>query len=136
LSKLSKPFCVFFFCFNFVFVHLDAGTGAWESALTNTLSPGDKILTFRLGQFSLLWVDQMQRLNFDVDVVDVEWGYGIDLGVLRQKLQADIRHEIKAICAVHNETATGVTNDLKGIRTILGMLCFSRTLVVSSSVIL
>ena len=62
----------------------------------------------------------MQRLNFDVDVVDVEWGYGIDLGVLRQKLQADTRHEIKAVCAVHNETATGVTNDLKGIRTILG----------------
>lgn len=112
---LSNDLCVYV-CSSLLY----AGTGAWESALTNTLSPGDKILTFRLGQFSLLWVDQMQRLNFDVDVVDVEWGYGIDLGVLRQKLQADTGHKIKAVCAVHNETATGVTNDLAGIRTILG----------------
>lgn len=97
------------------FIIPTTGTGAWESALTNTLSPRDKILTFRLGQFSLLWVDQMQRLNFDVDVVDVEWGAGVDLAVLRRKLQSDTKHEIKAVCVVHNETATGVTNDLAGI---------------------
>ncbi|KAI5056731.1 hypothetical protein GOP47_0028549 [Adiantum capillus-veneris] len=101
------------------FIIPTTGTGAWESALTNTLSPRDKILTFRLGQFSLLWVDQMQRLNFDVDVVDVEWGAGIDLGVLRDKLIADSHHQIKAVCVVHNETATGVTNDLAGIRNVL-----------------
>lgn len=101
------------------FIIPTTGTGAWESALTNTLSPRDKILTFRLGQFSLLWVDQMQRLNFDVDVVDVDWGAGVDLGVLRDKLLADRDHEIKAVCVVHNETATGVTNDLAGIRNVL-----------------
>ncbi|MCO5573655.1 hypothetical protein L7F22_027427 [Adiantum nelumboides] len=101
------------------FIIPTTGTGAWESALTNTLSPRDKILTFRLGQFSLLWVDQMQRLNFDVDVVDVDWGAGIDLGVLRDKLIADSHHQIKAVCVVHNETATGVTNDLAGIRNVL-----------------
>lgn len=101
------------------FIIPTTGTGAWESALTNTLSPRDKILSFRLGQFSLLWIDQMQRLNFDVDVVDVEWGSGIDLAVLRDKLQADLNHHIKAVCVVHNETATGVTNDLAGIRTVL-----------------
>eukprot|EP00250_Pteridium_aquilinum_P010087 c19146_g1_i1 orf=261-1466(+) len=101
------------------FIIPTTGTGAWESALTNTLSPGDKILTFRLGQFSLLWVDQMQRLNFDVDVVDLDWGAGVDLAVVRQKLQADPDHHIKAVCCVHNETATGVTNDLAGIRNVL-----------------
>eukprot|EP00250_Pteridium_aquilinum_P008404 c17919_g1_i1 orf=374-1579(+) len=101
------------------FIIPTTGTGAWESALTNTLSPRDKIVTFRLGQFSLLWVDQMQRLNFDVDVVDVEWGAGVDLAVLRQKLQADTGHAIKAVCVVHNETATGVTNDLGGIRAVI-----------------
>ncbi|MCO5572233.1 hypothetical protein L7F22_067220 [Adiantum nelumboides] len=101
------------------FIIPTTGTGAWESALTNTLSPRDKILTFRLGQFSLLWVDQMQRLNFDVDVVDVDWGAGVDLGVLRDKLIADPHHQIKAVCVVHNETATGVTNDLAGIRNVL-----------------
>eukprot|EP00897_Mesotaenium_endlicherianum_P000507 jgi/Mesen1/10457/ME000082S09959 len=92
------------------------GTGAWESALTNTLSPGDKILTFRLGQFSLLWADQMERLNFDVDVVDCEWGAGVDMAVLRQKLHSDRQHQIKAVCVVHNETSTAVTNDIAEVR--------------------
>lgn len=97
-----------------------AGTGAWESALTNTLSPGDKIISFRLGQFSLLWIDQMQRYNFDVDVIECEWGTGADLELLRQKLQADRSHSVKAICVVHNETSTGVTNDIGAVRRVLG----------------
>jgi len=95
------------------------GTGAWESALTNTLSPGDKVLSFSMGQFSLLWIDQMKRLKFEVDVVDCEWGTGVELSVLRAKLQADYAHQIKAVCVVHNETATGVTNDLAGVRATL-----------------
>eukprot|EP00249_Psilotum_nudum_P011752 c23360_g1_i1 orf=372-1577(-) len=95
------------------------GTGAWESALTNTLSPRDKIISFLLGQFSLLWIDQMQRLNFDVDVVDCEWGTGVNLAQLKAKLLGDTTHAIKAICVVHNETSTGVTNDLAAIRSVL-----------------
>jgi alanine-glyoxylate transaminase/serine-glyoxylate transaminase/serine-pyruvate transaminase len=55
------------------------GTGAWESALTNTLFPGDRIVSFLIGQFSLLWIDQQQRLGFDVDVVESDWGHGADL---------------------------------------------------------
>lgn len=97
-----------------------SGTGAWESALTNTLSPGDKIISFRLGQFSLLWIDQMQRYNFDVDVVDCEWGAGADLEILKQKLQSDYSHSVKAVCIVHNETSTGVTNDIGAMRKVLG----------------
>eukprot|EP00475_Leptophrys_vorax_P027245 TRINITY_DN38843_c0_g1_i1.p1 TRINITY_DN38843_c0_g1~~TRINITY_DN38843_c0_g1_i1.p1 ORF type:complete len:431 (-),score=37.53 TRINITY_DN38843_c0_g1_i1:178-1389(-) len=101
------------------FIFPATGTGAWESALTNTLSPGDGIISFRLGQFSLLWIDQMQRLKFDVDVVDCEWGAGADLGILRQKLRADYAGKVKAVCVVHNETATGVTNDIGKVRQVL-----------------
>ncbi|KAF5930284.1 hypothetical protein HYC85_031157 [Camellia sinensis] len=95
------------------------GTGAWESALTNTLSPGDRIVSFLIGQFSLLWIDQQQRLNFNVDVVESDWGQGANLEVLASKLAADSAHTIKAICIVHNETATGVTNNLAAVRKIL-----------------
>jgi hypothetical protein len=96
------------------------GTGAWESALTNVLSPRDKIISFLIGQFSLLWIDQMKRLNFDVDVIESEWGAGADLTLLKKKLSADYAHSIKAVCIVHNETSTGVTNDLAAVRRILG----------------
>ncbi|VAI86202.1 unnamed protein product [Triticum turgidum subsp. durum] len=104
------------------FLFPTTGTGAWESALTNTLSPGDRIVSFSLGQFSLLWIDQQQRLGFSVDVVESDWGYGADLGVLESKLRSDSQHTIKAICIVHNETATGVTNDLHAVRKLLGPL--------------
>ncbi|KAF8654541.1 hypothetical protein HU200_061733 [Digitaria exilis] len=95
------------------------GTGAWESALTNTLSPGDRVVSFLIGQFSLLWIDQQQRLGFDVDVVESEWGRGADLDALESKLRADTLHTIKAIAIVHNETATGVTNNLATVRKLL-----------------
>lgn len=101
---------------------LFTGTGAWESALTNTLSPGDRIVSFVIGQFSLLWVDQQQRLGFNVDVVESEWGAGANLEVLASKLAADTSHTIKAVCIVHNETATGVTNNLASVRKILGKI--------------
>ena len=105
---------------------LGSGTGAWESALTNTLSPGDRTVSFLIGQFSLLWIDQQQRLNFKVDVVESEWGQGANLEILAEKIAADRAHTIKAVCIVHNETATGVTNNLATVRRILGKDSFSR----------
>lgn len=95
------------------------GTGAWESALTNTLSPGDKILAPRFGQFGALWIDLMTRLQYEVDVIDSPWGEGVNLDILKRKLQADHRQQIKAVCVVHSETATGVTTNLADIRQIL-----------------
>lgn len=95
------------------------GTGAWESTLTNTLSPGDHVISFRLGQFSLLWIDQMQRLKLNVDVIDCDWGAGADLAALRARLQADTSRRVKAVCVVHNETATAVTNDIGKVRQVL-----------------
>jgi alanine-glyoxylate transaminase/serine-glyoxylate transaminase/serine-pyruvate transaminase len=99
-----------------VFIFPSSGTGAWEAALTNTLSPGDKVLASSFGQFSHLWIDMAQRLGFDVEVQEVEWGEGVPLELTEEVLRADRRHEIKAILACHNETATGVTSDIAGLR--------------------
>lgn len=77
-------------------------------------------MSFLIGQFSLLWIDQQQRLNFNVDVVESDWGQGADLAALESKLRQDTLHTIKAVCIVHNETATGVTNNLAAVRKLLG----------------
>ncbi len=99
-----------------MFIFPSSGTGAWESAIQNTLRPGDKVLMSRFGQFSLLWVDMAERLGLDVEVVDVEWGKGVPVDEYAKRLEADTRHEIKAVFATHNETATGVTSDIAGVR--------------------
>jgi len=99
-----------------IFIFPSSGTGAWEAALTNTLSPGDKVLASRFGQFSHLWIDMAQRLGYDVEILDVEWGEGVPLERTEQVLKADKEHKIKAVLACHNETATGVTSDIAGVR--------------------
>lgn len=93
-----------------------SGTGAWEAALTNTLSPGDRVLAARFGQFSHLWIDMAQRLGLKVDILDTEWGEGAPIERYHEALVADKGHEIKAVLFTHNETATGVTSDLAGMR--------------------
>ena len=90
------------------------GTGGWEAALTNTLSPGDKVITFRYGQFSHLWVDMQQRLGLDVQIIDCPWGDGAHEDKLAEALKA--HPDTKAVCVVHNETATGITSDIKKVR--------------------
>ena len=99
-----------------VFIFPSSGTGAWEASLSNTLSPGDKVLAPRFGQFSHLWVDMMQRLGLDVQVLDVEWGEGAPVGEIEKVLRADVAHTIKGVMIVHNETATGVTSDVAAVR--------------------
>ncbi len=102
-----------------VFVFPSSGTGAWESAIQNTLQAGDKVLMSRFGQFSLLWVDMAERLGLDVEVIDVEWGKGVPLDEYAKRLEADKDHKIKAVFATQNETATGVTSDIAGVRAAL-----------------
>lgn len=99
-----------------VFIYPSSGTGAWEAAITNTLNPGDKVLMSRFGQFSLLWVDMALRLGLDVQVIDEDWGVGVPVEKYAQALAADKNHEIKAVFATHNETATGVTSDIAAVR--------------------
>lgn len=102
-----------------VLVFPGSGTGGWESAITNTLSPGDKVLTSRFGQFSQLWSAMCERFGLDVTALDVEWGEGVPLDEYRRILAADENHDIKAVLACHNETATGVTSDIAGVRKVL-----------------
>ncbi|MBN9216382.1 MAG: aminotransferase class V-fold PLP-dependent enzyme [Mesorhizobium sp.] len=102
-----------------VFIYPSSGTGAWEAAMTNVLSPGDKVLMSRFGQFSHLWVDMAERLGFEVDVIDCEWGTGVPLEIYAERLKADKAHRIKAIFCTQNETATGVTSDVAGCRAAL-----------------
>ncbi len=101
------------------FVFPATGTAGWEIALTNTLNPGDKVLIYRFGQFSHLWAEMGKRLGFDVEIHQETWGKGIPLDRLEQRLKEDTNHEIKAVLATHNETATGVTSDIGGVRNAL-----------------
>ncbi|MGE0022550.1 MAG: aminotransferase class V-fold PLP-dependent enzyme [Hyphomicrobium sp.] len=99
-----------------VFIFPSSGTGAWESAISNTLAVGDKVLMSRFGQFSLLWVDMAERLGLKVELCDEEWGTGVPLEKYADILAKDKGHEIKAVFATHNETATGVSSDIAGVR--------------------
>src|SRR2546421_2767887 len=98
------------------FIFSGSGTGAWEAALTNTLSPGNKVLAPRFGQFSHLWIDLAQRVGLDVVVQDEEWGTGTSAERIEEALRADHANTIKGVLIVHNETATGVTSDVAAIR--------------------
>jgi alanine-glyoxylate transaminase/serine-glyoxylate transaminase/serine-pyruvate transaminase len=97
-----------------VFIYPSSGTGAWEAAITNTLSRGDRVLMSRFGQFSHLWVDMAERLGLDVVCIDVDWGEGVPVGRYQLCLEQD--PSIKAVFVTHNETATGVTSDVAAVR--------------------
>jgi alanine-glyoxylate transaminase/serine-glyoxylate transaminase/serine-pyruvate transaminase len=101
------------------FIFPSSGTGCWEAALANTLSPGDRVLAARFGQFGHLWIEMCQRLGLEVDIVDCEWGTGVPLDIYRDRLEADTEHKIKAVLVTHNETATGVTSDVAGVRRVM-----------------
>lgn len=93
-----------------------SGTGGWEAAITNTLSPGDKVLVARFGMFSHRWIDMCQRHNLDVEVIECQWGTGAPADLYGKRLAEDSDHEIKAVLVTHNETATGVRSDIAAIR--------------------
>jgi alanine-glyoxylate transaminase/serine-glyoxylate transaminase/serine-pyruvate transaminase len=102
-----------------VFLFPASGTGGWEACISNTLSPGDKVLIARFGQFSLLWASLCERLKLDVEIIDCEWGTGIPVDLIAERLAADKSHQIKAVLATQNETATGVQSDIAGVRAVL-----------------
>ena len=99
-----------------VIMYPASGTGAWEAAIVNTLNPKDKVLMFETGQFSYLWAEQAKKLSLDVELVPGDWRHGIDHKVVEQKLSQDKDHKIKALLVLHNETATGITNNIGNIR--------------------
>ena len=93
-----------------------SGTGAWEAALVNTLSPGDKVLMFETGHFATLWREMAVKLGLDVQFVSGDWRHGVDTSVVESMLTEDAGRQIKAVMVVHNETSTGVTSNIAAIR--------------------
>ena len=99
-----------------VVIYPSSGTGAWEAALVNTLSPGDRVLMFETGHFATLWRNLAARLGLEVDFVPGDWRHGVDPVVVEAKLAEDRERAFKAVTIVHNETSTGVTSRVAEIR--------------------
>jgi len=106
IFKTSKP----------VIIYPASGTGAWEAALVNTLSPGDKVLMFETGWFATLWNKMAKRLGIKAEFITGDWRSGVDAAAIEARLREDKSHAIKAVAVVHNETSTGVTSDIPAVR--------------------
>ena len=99
-----------------VVIYPASGTGAWEAALANTLSPGDKVLMYETGWFAHLWVRLAARMGLESEVIKGDWRSGVAADQIGARLAEDKGHTIKAVCVVHNETSTGVASDIAGVR--------------------
>ena len=100
-----------------VIVYPASGTGAWEAAMANTLSPGDTVLMCRTGWFATLWREMAERLQLKAEFIDTDWRRGADVAGIAEALAKDTAHRIKAVCVVHNETSTGCTSRIDEVRT-------------------
>src|SRR6202790_2371120 len=112
LDGLKKVFA----CNGPVVIYPASGTGAWEAALVNTLSPGDRVLAFETGHFATLWKHLAERLGIAVEFVPGDWRRGVDPVAVEARLAADKAHAFKAVMVVHNETSTGVTSRVPEVR--------------------
>ncbi|HET9018588.1 MAG TPA: aminotransferase class V-fold PLP-dependent enzyme [Acetobacteraceae bacterium] len=99
-----------------VIVYPASGTGAWEAALVNTLSPGDAVLMVRTGWFATLWHEMATRLGLEPILLETDWRRGADPDAIGQALRADTAHRIRAVCVVHNETSTGCVSPIAAVR--------------------
>jgi len=99
-----------------VIIYTATGTGAWEGALVNSLSPGDRVLMVETGQFATLWKNMATKLGLKPEFIATDWRTGADPAVIEAKLREDKAHEIKAVCVLHNETATGCLSPIAEIR--------------------
>ena len=99
-----------------VVIYPSSGTGAWEAALVNTLSPGDRVLAFETGHFASLWREMAERLGLVVDFVPGDWRRGVQPAAVAERLAADTAHSIAAVMVVHNETSTGVASRIPDVR--------------------
>src|SRR5450759_2753525 len=99
-----------------VVIYPASGTGAWEAALINTLSPGDKVLMVETGHFATLWQKMAMKLGIQPEFIPGDWRHGVDAADVESRLRDDKDHSIKAVCVVHNETSTGVTSRIAPVR--------------------
>lgn len=112
LDKLETVFN----CSSKVFVYPASGTGGWECALLNCLSPGDRVLASETGHFATLWKNVAENLGLEIQWLEGDWRHGVDAGRVEEALRADSQHKIKAVLAVHTETSTGVTSNIPEVR--------------------
>jgi len=99
-----------------VVIYPSSGTGAWEAALVNTLSPGDRVLMYETGQFATLWQNIVKRLGLTAEFIAGDWRHGADAAAIEARLAEDKNHAIKAVCVVHNETSTGAFSNIPAVR--------------------
>ena len=109
-----------------------SGTGAWEAAFVNTLSPGDKVLAFETGQFATAWKNVATKLGIEVDWVEGDWRHGVDPDIVEKKLAGDSDGAIKAVLVLHNETSTGITNRVSAVRAAMNAAGHSALLMVDA----
>ena len=102
-----------------VIIYPASGSGAWEAALVNTLSPGNKVLMCETGHFSFLWQQIANRLGVETETIETDWRHGADADTVGEALAEDDAHEIKAVCIVHNETSTGVVSNIEAVRRVI-----------------
>jgi alanine-glyoxylate transaminase/serine-glyoxylate transaminase/serine-pyruvate transaminase len=115
-----------------VVMYPSSGTGAWEAALVNTLSPDDRVLLFETGHFSQLWGQLAQKMGFQVEQIPGSWRAGAAAGELESRLNSDKGHTIKAVLVVHNETSTGVTSGIAELRRVMNRVGHSALLMVDA----
>ncbi|WP_300062662.1 aminotransferase class V-fold PLP-dependent enzyme [uncultured Roseobacter sp.] len=99
-----------------VFIFPSSGTGAWEAALVNTLSPGDRVLMFETGHFAAMWIKMARKIGLEPECLEGDWRGGAEPDRIEARLREDTHHQIKAVCVVHNETSTGSVSPIAEIR--------------------
>jgi alanine-glyoxylate transaminase/serine-glyoxylate transaminase/serine-pyruvate transaminase len=109
-----------------------SGTGAWEAALVNTTSPGDRVLGFETGQFAVQWSNVANRLGLTVEWIESDWRHGVDPSTVEAKLSEDSNHSIKAVMVVHNETSTGITSRVAEVREAIDSVAHPALLLVDA----
>jgi alanine-glyoxylate transaminase/serine-glyoxylate transaminase/serine-pyruvate transaminase len=115
-----------------VLIYPSSGTGAWEAALVNTLSPGDKVLMAETGQFARLWENLATRFGLNVELIPGDWRSGVDSTQIHEVLSTDAERNIKAVCIVHNETSTGVTSNVQAVRQVMDSAAHPALLMVDT----
>ena len=124
-----------------VMIYPASGTGAWEAALVNVLSPGDEVLMYETGHFAALWHKMASRLGIKTRVISMSgetdgipnaWRHGVQIDLIAEHLKKDSSHAVKAVCVVHNETSTGVTSNVHAVRVLLDELKHPALLMVDT----
>ena len=115
-----------------VFIFPASGTGAWEAALVNMLSPGDRVLMYETGHFASMWIKMAKRLGLEVECLEGDWRSGADPEAIEERLRANARGDIRAVCVVHNETSTGSVTPLRQIRNAISAAGHPALLMVDS----